>query len=314
MRYTSILTLGIGLGLTIGAVAVGCSATNTESTFGNEGGSGGSDTGGAAGQGGTGGQGGTPATGGAGGDGGSIIFPMDDGGPPPLMPGEIYGHSSGTLYKLEPYSQVVTVIGPFNGCSSVIDLAIDKDSKIIATTFDGIYWVDKTNAKCTWIADGAYPNSLSFVPAGILDPNEEVLVGYQNSTYVRISTTTGQITQLGSIGNGYISSGDIVSVKGGGTYLTVKGNECGDCLFEVNPKTGAMIKNWGATGFGSVFGIAYWAGSVYGFTNGGKLFEMKFVNNQTLVTTEIPIPNAPSGLSFWGAGSTTIAPIVPPPK
>lgn len=316
MRYTNILTLGMILGLTTGAAAVGCSATNTESTFGNDGGSGGSNAGGAAGQGGSAGegQGGGSATGGAGGDGGGIIFPMDDGGAPPLMPGEVYGHSSSTLFKLEPYTQVVTTIGPFKGCSSVIDLAIDKDSKIIATTFDGIYWVDKTNAKCTWIADGAYPNSLSFVPEGILDPTKEVLVGYQNSTYVRIDTSTGQITQLGSIGNGYISSGDIVSVKGGGTYLTVKGNECGDCLFEVNPKTGAMVKNWGATGFGSVFGIAYWAGTVYGFTNGGELFEMKFVNNQTLVTTEIPIPNAPNGLSFWGAGSTTIAPIVPPPK
>jgi hypothetical protein len=317
MRYTNILTLGIGLGLTIGVIAVGCSATSTESTFGNTGGSSGTETGGAAGQAGAGGQGGGASTGGAGGaggDGGSIIFPMDDGGPPPLMPGEVYGHSSGTLFKLEPYSQVVTTIGPFNGCSSVIDLAIDKDSKIIATTFDGIYWVDKTNAKCTLIAQGGYPNSLSFVPEGILDPVKEVLVGYQNSTYVRIDTTSGQIAQLGSIGNGYYSSGDIVSVKGGGTYLTVKGNECGDCLFEVNPKTGAMIKNWGATGFNSVFGIAYWAGTVYGFTNDGQLFEMKFINNQTLVTTEIPIPNAPNGLSFWGAGSTTIAPIVPPPK
>jgi hypothetical protein len=189
MRYTNILTLGIGLGLTIGVIAVGCSATSTESTFGNTGGSSGTETGGAAGQAGAGGQGGGASTGGAGGaggDGGSIIFPMDDGGPPPLMPGEVYGHSSGTLFKLEPYSQVVTTIGPFNGCSSVIDLAIDKDSKIIATTFDGIYWVDKTNAKCTLIAQGGYPNSLSFVPEGILDPVKEVLVGYQNSTYVRI--------------------------------------------------------------------------------------------------------------------------------
>ncbi len=317
MHYTTILTLGMSLGLAFGAVATGCSATSGELPFGNSGGNnagGAGGAGGSAGQTSTGGQAGMPATSGGGGEGG-FFFPMDGGGgSPPEMAGEVFGHSSNTLYKLEPISKQVTVVGPFQGCSSVIDLAIDKDSKIIATTFGGLYWIDKTTAKCTEIATGGYPNSLSFVPAGTLDPNEEALVGYQGSTYIRISTTTGQITQIGSIGSGYNSSGDIVSVKGGGTYLTVNGNGCGDCLIQVDPKTGALVKNWGPTGFGAVFGIAFWAGSVYGFTDGGDLFEMTFNNGQLVVSAPIPIPGAPQNLSFWGAGSTTIAPPEPPPK
>jgi hypothetical protein len=313
MRYSNILRLGIGLGLSIGVMAVGCSATRVDSTFGNAGGSGGSGGEQTGSGGSTASSGGAPNTGGAGGEGG-FNFPMDGGGgEPPMMAGEVFGHSYDTLFKLEPITKQVTVVGPFQGCSNIVDLAIDKDSKIIAGSFAGLYWVDKTNAKCTLIANGGYPNSLSFVPAGTLDPNEEALVGYQNSTYVRISTTTGQITQMGSIGNGYVSSGDIVSVKGGGTYLTVKGNGCSDCLFEVDPKTGGMVKNWGPTGYPSIFGIAFWAGSVYGFTDNGDLVEMTFINNQ-LVVSPIPIPNAPQNLSFWGAGSTTIAPPVPPPK
>lgn len=307
MRYTTFISVAFVIGIVCGAAAFGCSATDPSGPFGKSGAtSGGTDTGGG------GGTGGTGSSQGNGGDGG-FNFPMDGGGgSPPVQVGEVFGHSNNTLYKLEPYSKQVTVIGPFQGCSSVIDLAIDKDSKIIGTTSGGIYWIDKTNAKCTLIAPGSYPNSLSFVPAGTLDPNNEALVGYQSSTYVRISTTNGQITQLGSIGNGYVSSGDIVSVKGGGTYLTVKGNGCGDCLFEVDPKTGAMVKNWGPTGFGSVFGIAFWAGSVYGFTDYGQLFEMTFNNGQLIISGEIPIPNAPADLSFWGAGSTTVAPVEPP--
>jgi hypothetical protein len=309
MRYTTILSFSLGVG-----IAIGCSATPPDGTFGNAGGSAGNgDGGGSAGQGGSSGQG--ASSGGAGGDGG-FNFPMDGGGgAPPQIPGEVFGHSWDTLYKLEPYSKQVTVIGPFKGCSNIIDLAIDKDSKIIGTTYGGLYWIDKTNAQCTLISNGTYPNSLSFVPAGTLDPNNEVLVGYQGSDYIRISTTTGQVTPVGGkIGNGYMSSGDIVSVKGGGTYLTVKGNGCGDCLVEVNPKTGGLIKDWGSTGYGSVFGIAFWAGSVYGFTDYGQLFEMTFDNGKLVVSPEIPIPNAPANLSFWGAGSTTIAPSEPPPK
>lgn len=314
MRNATIFPLGLGLGITLSIVVVGCSATPPGGTFGNSGGAAGEGgAGGSAGQAGAAGQGGAAGEAGSGGEGG-FNFPTDGGMPDPQTPGEVFGHSAGTLYKLEPYSKQVTVIGNFQGCSTVIDLAIDKDSNIIATTFGGLYWIDKTNAKCTLIANGSYPNSLSFVPAGTLDPNNDVLVGYQGSTYVRISTTSGQVQQIGNIGSGFSSSGDIVSVKGGGTYLTVNGNGCGDCLIEVDPKTGALVKNWGPTGYGSVFGIAFWAGSVYGFTDYGQLFEMTFVNGQLVVSGEIPIPNAPGNLSFWGAGSTTIAPPEPPPK
>ncbi|HRI66962.1 MAG TPA: hypothetical protein PK156_22100 [Polyangium sp.] len=309
MRYTTILTLSLGLGCSASALAIGCSATATGSQFGETTG----DNQGGGGAGGTAVASSSSAGPGGGGEGG-FSFPMDGGaGGPPEMPGEVFGHSENTLYKLEPYSKQVTVIGDFQGCSSVIDLAIDKDSKIIATTATAIYWIDKTNAKCTRIATGSYPNSLSFVPAGTLDPNEEALVGYEDASYVRINTTTGAKTTLGALGNGYVSSGDIVSVKGGGTYLTVKGNGCGDCLFQVDPKTGSMVKNWGPTGYGKVFGIAFWAGSVYGFTDYGQLFELQFLNGQLIIGGEIPIPGAPADLSFWGAGSTTIAPIIPPP-
>ncbi|MDI3284465.1 hypothetical protein [Polyangium sp. 15x6] len=293
--------------IAVSALVFGCAA-KTSGTFGAGGEGGEAGQGGSAG---SGGQGGSAGQGGAGG----FDFPTDGGTPDPELPGEVFGHSPDRLYKLEPYTKQVSVVDYFQGCGEVIDIAIDKDSKIVGTSFSGLYWIDKTTAKCTEIASGSYPNSLSFVPAGTLDPNNEVLVGYQNSTYVRIDTTTGQMTTVGSIGGGYSSSGDIVSVKGGGTYLTVKGNSCNDCLVEVNPKTGALIKNWGSVPYEDVFGIAFWAGSVYGFSDSGQLFEVTFNPNGTGITTkDIPIPGGSASLVFWGAGSTTFAPVEPPPK
>ncbi|MDI1444721.1 hypothetical protein [Polyangium sp. 6x1] len=309
MRRASLLPFWFGV-IAATALVVGCAADTGGAIRGGggEGGEAGQGQGGSAGQGGQGGSAGQ------GGDGG-FNFPTDGGTPDPEVPGEVFGHSADTLYKLEPYSKQVTVVGEFQGCSGVIDLAIDKDSKIIATTFGALYWVDKATAKCTEIATGSYPNSLSFVPAGTLDDNAEALVGYQGATYVRIDTVTGQMTTVGAIGGGYTSSGDIVSVKGGGTYLTVKGNSCSDCLVEVNPKTGALLKNWGSVGYQDVFGIAFWAGIVYGFTDQGQLFEIAFnAGGSGIETKAIPIPDAPSDLVFWGAGSTTIAPPTQPPK
>jgi hypothetical protein len=225
----------------------------------------------------------------------------------------VYAETKDTLYELDAKTLVVKTVGAFTGCSDVIDIALDKDSNMYATTPDGLYTVDTKTVACTLVANGsAYPNSLSFVPAGTLDPMVEALVGYVGGTYVRIDEKTGAITMMGSIGQGYSSSGDIVSVKGGGTYLTVKGgpkSDCDDCLIQIDPKTGAFLLDWGPVGRSNVFGLAFWGGAVYGFDTAGTLFEVQFHGLATQITN-IPFPKAPAGLSWFGAGSTTSAPLV----
>jgi hypothetical protein len=259
---------------------------------------------------------GTPApTDPAGPDAAVVVAPSPDSDaalPPPRVVSEVFGHSANTLYRLDPQTKAVTTVGTFSGCGTgVIDIALDKDSNLFGTTYDGLVRIDRANARCTSIASGTYPNSLSFVPAGTLDPASEVLVGYQGSSYVRIDTRSGAIRTVGTIGGGYQSSGDIVSVIGGKTYLTVNGNGCGDCLIEVNPSTGALVKNWGAVDHPSVYGLAFWGGTVFGFNSQGRLFSVDF-NTSSLRITPIAIPNAPSGLSFFGAGSATSVPLEVP--
>lgn len=258
---------------------------------------------GSGGSGGSGGAATSSASSGQGGGGGMMDL---DAGQPPVT-AEVYAHSPDTLYRLDPNTKQMTTVGKMAGCFTVIDLALDKNGAMFATGFGELYKVDKSTAACTLIANGSYPNSLSFVPAGTVDPVNEALVGYVGTQYVRIDTSTGKVTTIGSLGNGgYASSGDLVSLIGGASYLTVNGNGCSDCLVEVNPTTGALVKMIGALNHSSVFGLAYWAGTAYGFDGSGTLFE---IDVQTAATMNIPIPNAPSGLVFYGAGSTTAAPL-----
>ena len=241
------------------------------------------------------------------GDSGLTDAGTPDVAPPPPID-YVYCHSPSDLYKVDPVAKTMTTVGTFSGGDSrVIDIAIDANSNGFATTFGGVYKLDIKTAKLTLVKTGSYPNSLSFVPKGTLDPSVEALVGYNGSTYVRIDTTSGNVTTVGALTGGYISSGDIVSVINGGTFLTVKDNancSTSDCLLQVDPKTGAMIKNYGSINHNSVFGLAFWAGTAYGFDDAGELFSITWQNN-ALVTTNIPTtPN----LQFWGAGSTTSAP------
>jgi hypothetical protein len=243
----------------------------------------------------------------------------------------VYAESPDTLYQLDPTTNAISIVAKFSGdcddessqddgtcgtdCCDVIDLAIDESSNAYVTTFTGFYSLDLKTGATKSIAQGvSYPNSLSFVPKGTLDPTAEALVGYDGAQYVRIDTTTGAISNVGvGLSGGFSSSGDIVSVIGGGTFLTVTGPGCsaGDCLLQVDPSTGALIQNYGTTEHTSVFGIAFWAGTVYGFDSGGDVFSISYASGK-ITTAPIPVPSPPPGLQFWGAGSTTAAPKAQP--
>jgi hypothetical protein len=289
------------------ALAVACGSNTPSSGF--AGLDGGDDSGIATG-------GGDSSEGGGGGDGGMGLVGDGSGSAPetaaPAPVPVVYAQSAGTLYRLDPGNNQIAVVGPFSGgCDSVIDMAIDSASNAYVTTTTDLWSLDLKTAACTHIASGNYPNSLSFVPKGTVDPNVEALVGYVDATYIHINTTTGAIQNVGMLSGNYTSSGDIVSVIGGGTFLTVKGgpNSCGDCLLQVNPTTGDLIQDYGSVNHADVFGLAFWAGTAYGFDNGGEVFSIGWKNG-ALVTTNITVPNPPPNLSFWGAGSTTAAPPV----
>ncbi len=219
----------------------------------------------------------------------------------------VYAHSPDTLFTYDVITQVLAPVAKFGGLTNqAIDLAVDENGNGYLTTFDGFYSVDLKTAACTLILKGnTYPNSLSFVPKGTLDPSVEALVGYSGATYLRIDTSSGKITNVGALSNGYMSSGDIVSVKGGGTFLTVTGNGCADCLLQVDPVTGNVIQNYGDVKHKSVYGIAYWGGVVYGFDGVGNVFSVMGSPNAITVTDL----KQDSGAIWYGAGSTTNAPV-----
>lgn len=237
--------------------------------------------------------------------------PTDD--PTDEPEARVYAHNASTLFALDPITFEVTTIGPMTGCSGVVDIAVNGNNQLFGSgsTPDGtgILSIDPSTGACALAVAGGFSNALSFVPKGVLHPDKEMLVSYANvgntNRYVSIDPDSGMVTDVGQVPPGYSSSGDIVSVEGGGTYWSAVG-PCNDCLVELNPATGALVRDWGPMGHNGVWGLAYWGGSVYGFTSQGSIFKVSF-DNDTLTTT--PIANNVN-LSYYGAGSTTKAPLV----
>ena len=254
---------------------------------------------------------------------------------PPGTPGRVYAHTADTLYLFEPVSNDLKMIGKFScllAGEPVIDLAVDRTGSVYATTFGRFLKVDPITATCTLIKAHAideddYPNALSFVPAGTVDPTKEALVGYaptgngvESIDYVRIDTTTGDMTKIGvlnptAVGTQYRSSGDLISLiqQQNRTFLTVKifGGDAGantDFLAEVDPKTGNLKKIIGDTKQTDIFGLGYWAGKGYGFSDNGKVSEID-MNTGSASVVKTLTGDGGAGVPWYGAGVTTEAPI-----
>lgn len=90
------------------------------------------------------------------------------------------------------------------------------------------------------------------------------------------------------------------------------GLDCGDCLYEFEPKTGKFGKNYGLLPYSSIFGLTFWGGTLVGFDAKGNIFTIDPTTSPP-TTKEIPVQLPPGvvEISFMGAGSTTLAPIGP---
>jgi hypothetical protein len=222
----------------------------------------------------------------------------------------VYAHSGSDLFSVDPETLQFTRVGPFlipgpqpKYLNDVTDIAIDRDGRIVGTTFDRLLEIDGKTAECKPIAPlppGRSFNGLSWIRTDAGD--ERLLATTLDGGVFRIDPTTGMATQVGMLGAGLRSSGDLVSVASYGTLVTVTG-PTSDRLARIDPTTGAATII-GDTGFQKVWGLGFWGDRVFGFTVTGQFI---LIDPKTgagkLVDTQSAYP-------FWGAGVTTSVPVI----
>ena len=230
---------------------------------------------------------------------------------PPLLDNvRVYAHTSQTLYAVNPSDLTVRRVGDFGWPADLrshemTDIAVNADGWMWGITFNAIYRVNPVDARCVYIADfdGATFNGLSFIPGGELEPGEVLVAANRSGGYFRVDQRTGATRSLGQYGGGLGSSGDIVSVRGGGTFATVVQNEV-EYLARLEPTTGAATI-LGPTGVARTWGLGYWRSQVYGFAESGGFYTIDLTTGRATLVENV-------GQPWWGAGVTTLAPTAPP--
>ncbi|MSP90882.1 MAG: hypothetical protein EXR79_03615 [Myxococcales bacterium] len=230
--------------------------------------------------------------------------------PPPSDLGTIYAHSSSTLYKLGVNG--FQLIGGFkydkNG-GEMTDIALDDNGALFGVTFNDLFACNKATAACSWLAGLPQQfNGLTFVPKGTIKPNAGSLIAIANSGSWNLVDVVGgkaTITPLGQYGGGMGSSGDAFSVEGVGTYATVtQAFSFTDKLVQVDPKTGAVLKTVGDTGVSGLWGVAWSAGTMYGFGSNGMVYAIDLKTGKASASNALQVP---ASVLWWGAGVSTRA-------
>jgi hypothetical protein len=226
----------------------------------------------------------------------------------------VYAHSGTNLFRLDVDTMTVTDLGAFSfreadGVTPITgrgmtDIAVNAAGDLYGCTQVALFTVSPSSLVATKVADlsGAFMG-LTFAPVGFMEPDREVLVGVTrdvtNSLW-RIDHVTGASTLLGSFGNGWAASGDVVAILHDAMYATLVKDGV-DHLARVNPATGAATVLGAAIGTNRLYGVGYWGGVLYGFNSEGKVVTIDRQTGVGTVTATLP------GVSFWGAGVTTVA-------
>jgi hypothetical protein len=255
-----------------------------------------------------------------------IDAPMPQVDAPPGEPmdtSRVFAHSGGMLYRLNNKTLSSQPIGSMSGLGTqnLLDLAIDKDDKIVGITRDKVFSLNASTGAATLIralgTSAQDLTSLSFVPSNLSDPSSpDILISANDMGQVfEINVTDGTATQIGSYGstaNGLVkSSGDIFGVHGVGIFATVDvGTDTMDYLARIDPANGWKATPIGAgTGYDKIFGIGYWGGKIYGFVDDG--FEAgtgRVIQIDMNTGAAIEINSAP--IRWFGAGVATDAPVL----
>jgi len=290
---------------------------------------------------------GTPGDGGFSSNDGGVQLGSDGGAGDGVK--LIYAHSDTELYAMDPGTQAITDVGPFDdGTSStpvITDLAVDASGNVWVNSETAIYRasvpaspgpVAITLVSKIAVGSGQKFYALGFAPAGVLD-NGETLVAGDNDGVLYAIDGGGATTELGSFGvdksgNPYELSGDVVfytqngAARGLATVRSCqKGGSCSttnDILAEIDvpamsaayasktPASSLKKQLLGSgTGFGRLFGVGAWNDSVYAFARASGSTPAELVRIDASGNGTVIQSFGQISAGWSGAGVTTSAPV-----
>jgi hypothetical protein len=146
----------------------------------------------------------------------------------------------------------------------ITDLALSPSGTLYGISFTTLYTIDQATGEATKVGDLGLTenaNGLTF------DPSGKLFAATAPGKLYEVNVTTGQATEIGPFGGGLQSDGDIVFGPDGTLYGSAI-SEGHSVLIDISPTRGEArrVNPANALGVENVWGMAYFAGQLYGLT------------------------------------------------
>ncbi|MFT3698725.1 MAG: hypothetical protein QM831_36600 [Kofleriaceae bacterium] len=233
----------------------------------------------------------------------------------------VYAHSDTVLYSVDVVGKTLNKVGNFNAPSNdaITDLAVAPDNTIYVISESAIYTADPNDGHVTKLgslaACGTKGVALTTTPDG------KLWTGDFSGSLCQIDTTQSPPALLAPISmtSGLALSGDFVAVSDGTVFGTAykksdnanSGTNLNNTLVKIDVPTGT-VTSIGPTGYPKLFGVAFAAGQVFGFTHDGTGHVVTIdptTGTGTLFGT-FTDPGTNQGISFGGAGVSSLVPVI----
>lgn len=232
----------------------------------------------------------------------------------------VYAHSDTVLYTVDVVGKTLNTVGSFNapGNDPITDLAVAPDNTIYVISETALYTADPNDGHVTELGSLAACGSKGV--ALTTTPDGKLWTGDFNGTLCQIDTSHSPPTLLAPItmNSGMALTGDFVAVSNGTVFGTAykksdganQGTQLDNTLVKIDVPTGAVTAI-GPTGYPKLFGVAFAAGQVFGFTHDGTGHVVTIdptTGKGTLFGTFKDAQN--QGISFGGAGVSSLVPVI----
>ena len=236
----------------------------------------------------------------------------------------VYAHSDHVLYSIDLMAKSLVRIGPFNapkvgGNEDVItDLAVAPDGTIYVISKTNLYTADPADGHVTLVGPVTVCGMDNVALTTTVDG--KLYAADYTGAFCQIDVTTSPPTvkQIGKLGGTMALSGDLVGLSDGTVYGTAydmsdTATQKSNLLVQIDPATGSMKTNIGATNFPKLFGVAFALGEVFAFTHDGSgdVITVDPATGAGTLFNTFTDPSTNKGISFAGAGVNSMVPRIP---
>ncbi len=163
----------------------------------------------------------------------------------------------------------ITDIAIWDSIAGAVGATTLTDPVLYGVSFSDVYRLNRATgiAQLVFQIPGGGINALAFDRSGVLHA-----FGQAGHLLV-LDRTTGGVQRSVRLSPSVTSSGDLQFLPDGRLLATVTGGLTGDRLVEINPITGA-VRTIGDVGYRSVYGLSFFAGTLWGLTGSGDLLSI----------------------------------------